>query len=279
MHANHSTNIPSGATDRTMIPKCEYVPNLINSSMQEDEIYEDPDSPAGKKKKAPRIKGWGLRRFSTIVCDKVKEKGRTTYNEVADEIIYELSSLEKKDLQFVFDEKNIRRRVYDAFNVLMAINVIAKDKKEIKWVGFPSTETEELAQIKEEKMKLLSKIEQKVNYLKELEEKFGDLHSLICRNRVAHKSASVSSEGIALPFLLVQTTPKATVEIEISEDMRSVNFEFNGTPFTLHDADSILRAMRRPTSVERGHDNNNSTESPELVADQNCQKLHPASSS
>ena len=93
MHANHSTNIPSGATDRTMIPKCEYVPNLINSSMQEDEIYEDPDrlvvlghfniwtasdsaprmltsslinSPAGKKKKAPRIKGWGLRRFSTI---------------------------------------------------------------------------------------------------------------------------------------------------------------------------------------------------------------------
>lgn len=30
----------------------------------------------------------------------------------------------------------------------MAINVIAKDKKEIKWVGFPSTETEELAQIK-----------------------------------------------------------------------------------------------------------------------------------
>lgn len=47
-----------------------------------------------------------------------------------------------------FDEKNIRRRVYDAFNVLMAINVIAKDKKEIKWVGFPSTETEELAQIK-----------------------------------------------------------------------------------------------------------------------------------
>ena len=28
-----------------------------------------------------------------------------------------------------FDEKNIRRRVYDALNVLMAMNIIAKEKK------------------------------------------------------------------------------------------------------------------------------------------------------
>lgn len=47
-----------------------------------------------------------------------------------------------------FDEKNIRRRVYDAFNVLMAINVIAKDKKEIRWIGFPTTRTEELDELK-----------------------------------------------------------------------------------------------------------------------------------
>ena len=31
-----------------------------------------------------------------------------------------------KDL---LDEKNIRRRVYDALNVLMAMNIIAKEKK------------------------------------------------------------------------------------------------------------------------------------------------------
>lgn len=42
-----------------------------------------------------------------------------------------------------FDEKNIRRRVYDAFNVLIAIDVIAKDKKEIRWRGFPITKTEQ----------------------------------------------------------------------------------------------------------------------------------------
>jgi hypothetical protein len=37
-----------------------------------------------------------------------------------------------------YDEKNIRRRVYDAINVLMAMNIIAKEKKEIIWNGFPN---------------------------------------------------------------------------------------------------------------------------------------------
>jgi hypothetical protein len=34
------------------------------------------------------------------------------------------------------DEKNIRRRVYDALNVLMAMDIIIKEKKDIRWKGF-----------------------------------------------------------------------------------------------------------------------------------------------
>lgn len=41
---------------------------------------------------------------------------------------------------FVTPQKNIRRRVYDALNVLMAMNIIQKDKKEIKWKGLPTQE-------------------------------------------------------------------------------------------------------------------------------------------
>lgn len=37
-----------------------------------------------------------------------------------------------------YDQKNIRRRVYDALNVLMAMNIISKDKKEIRWIGLPT---------------------------------------------------------------------------------------------------------------------------------------------
>lgn len=34
--------------------------------------------------------------------------------------------------------QNIRRRVYDALNVLMAMGIISKGKKEIKWLGLPT---------------------------------------------------------------------------------------------------------------------------------------------
>jgi hypothetical protein len=37
------------------------------------------------------------------------------------------------------DDKNIRRRVYDALNVLMAMDIITKNKKEITWVGLPGS--------------------------------------------------------------------------------------------------------------------------------------------
>ena len=36
-----------------------------------------------------------------------------------------------------YDEKNIRRRVYDALNVLMAMDIITRQKKDIVWRGLP----------------------------------------------------------------------------------------------------------------------------------------------
>lgn len=45
--------------------------------------------------------------------------------------------------QHVYDQKNIRRRVYDALNVLMAMNIISKEKKEIKWIGLPTNSAQE----------------------------------------------------------------------------------------------------------------------------------------
>ncbi len=55
--------------------------------------------------------------------------------QVADELVAEF----KKDESMPFDEKNIRRRIYDALNVLMAMDIITKDKKHIKWKGFPQS--------------------------------------------------------------------------------------------------------------------------------------------
>lgn len=87
-------------------------------------------TPAGADKK-------GLRSFSGQVCQKVRDKKTTTYNEVADELVKDFAMSELNE-ELKYDEKNIRRRVYDALNVLMALDIISKDKKSISWRGFPS---------------------------------------------------------------------------------------------------------------------------------------------
>ena len=70
----------------------------------------------------------------------MREKGRTTYTEVANEIVAETVSVSGGGGEF--DEKNIRRRVYDALNVLMALNIVHKEKNKertISWVGLPTS--------------------------------------------------------------------------------------------------------------------------------------------
>lgn len=51
-------------------------------------------------------------------------------------------------MQQQYDEKNIRRRVYDALNVLMAMDIISKDKKEIQWKGLPRTSLNDIEELK-----------------------------------------------------------------------------------------------------------------------------------
>lgn len=198
-----------------------------------------------KKKRESRIIGGGLRQFSIIVCQKLKSKVTTTYNEVADEIIAEFSGTHSDTATSLeSDEKNIRRRVYDALNVLLALDVIAKDKKKIHWKGLPNTNIKDLDKIKALRVKLVNRIEKKVAHLKDLEEQIVGLQNLMTRNRQILKCGSASPEGFSLPFILVQTSPHATVEIEISEDMQLVHFDLNSTPFSLHDDAYILKLMR-----------------------------------
>lgn len=47
-----------------------------------------------------------------------------------------------------YEEKNIRRRVYDALNVLMAMGIILKDKKDIQWKGLPCTSLDDVKDLK-----------------------------------------------------------------------------------------------------------------------------------
>lgn len=73
------------------------------------------------------------------MCNKVSAAGTTTYNAVADQLVSEFGSMEASiaGSDGEIDEKNIRRRVYDALNVLEACGAISKMGKSISWIGWP----------------------------------------------------------------------------------------------------------------------------------------------
>ena len=81
--------------------------------------------------------GGGRRPVVAVVGQTVS---RRVCRQVADELVAEFTESGRCDSpsEQQCDQKNIRRRVYDALNVLMAMNIISKEKKEIKWLGLPT---------------------------------------------------------------------------------------------------------------------------------------------
>ncbi|GIL75898.1 hypothetical protein Vretimale_5571 [Volvox reticuliferus] len=183
----------------------------------------------------------GLRHFSMKVCEKVEAKGRTTYNEVADELVYEMSKMEAANKNGQYDEKNIRRRVYDAINVLMAMDIIQKERKEITWKGFPRLGNHSLEKLKADRLARIKDVEQKQLYLQDMIEKQRALKKLLERSAI--RGANPSGTQLYLPFILVQAKPDATVEVKISEDMMDVQFDFYNSPFQVHDDSHVLKKL------------------------------------
>jgi len=199
----------------------------------------------------------GLRHFSMMVCKKVEEKGTTTYNEVADELVAKVIEERKKEEPGgKFDEKNIRRRVYDALNVLMAMDIITKDKKSITWKGLPTSASQDLDLLGRERDFRRQEVEKKRQALQEL------LVQQVCfRNLVEHnreqqqrqQNDDASAQGgggrgntsdrkIPLPFIVVNTNSSAVIQCNMSRDLSDVMFDFN-MPFEINDDNTILKRL------------------------------------
>ena len=185
----------------------------------------------------------------------MESKGRTTYNEVADELVKEFSHPEYAAEQ-LFDEKNIRRRVYDALNVLMAMNIISKEKKDITWRGLPSSADSDVEALRAEKARARQRCDKKHAHLAELLEQHAALDALLARNAAARVNGTGAPPGarIALPFILVQTRPGTAVEVEVSHDQQLVHFDFNATPFEIRDDNFVLARLNLapPAAVTTG---------------------------
>ncbi|XP_064794168.1 transcription factor Dp-2 isoform X1 [Oncorhynchus masou masou] len=229
--------------------------DFIDSYFSDRDGLCSGDSSASKRLKGDK-NGKGLRHFSMKVCEKVQKKGTTSYNEVADELVAEFThstNVMATDSQ-VYDQKNIRRRVYDALNVLMAMNIISKEKKEIRWIGLPTNSAQECQNLEVEKQKRLKRIRQKRTQLEELILQQIAFKNLVQRNKVSETSSLApppSGSVIQLPFIILNTDVRTVIDCSISSDKCEYLFNFDNT-FEIHDDIEILKRMGMSLGLESG---------------------------
>ncbi|XP_024872999.1 transcription factor Dp-1 isoform X1 [Temnothorax curvispinosus] len=246
---SNTSQLVKDATGKTFIS-----PILDHSGSRKRQDVESGDFVPDKRRKAEKV-GKGLRHFSMKVCEKVKKKGTTSYNEVADELVGEftnpahINSLTDQQ----YDQKNIRRRVYDALNVLMAMNIISKEKKEIRWLGLPTNSLQECVALEKDKKKKIERIKAKTQQLHQLILSHISFKNLVERNRLNEslRGPPKPNSAIQLPFLIVNTSKKTVIDCSISNDKTEYLFNFNDK-FEIHDDIEVLKQMGLAFGLEKG---------------------------
>uniref|UniRef100_A0A1B6GVK8 Transcription factor Dp-1 n=1 Tax=Cuerna arida TaxID=1464854 RepID=A0A1B6GVK8_9HEMI len=247
----HIQMIPS-----TNPPKAYVAPMILDrSGNRKRQELEMDFVPEYSKRRKTEKGGKGLRHFSMKVCEKVRKKGVTSYNEVADELVAEFTNpaLNTGTPDQQYDQKNIRRRVYDALNVLMAMNIISKEKKLIKWLGLPTNSIQECLDLVKEKKELSERIKAKTNQLHELIMQQISFKNLVDRNKNLEEKSGIPgpNTSIQLPFIVVNTSKKTVIDCSISNDKTEYLFVFNDK-FEISDDFEVLKKMGLVLGLDRG---------------------------
>lgn len=187
------------------------------------------------------------------MAEKVEAKGTTNYNDVADELVRELAADAAAGLgEGSYDEKNIRRRVYDALNVLEALGMIDKGKKDIQWLGWPPALGQSAKhRLEAEHTKLAARVAHKAAMAAAVCTKTFCLSNLVLRNhdaplsvmRAAQEMGLGAPTPLTLPFMLVHAPADAAIDVHISDDQRSASLEFYKSPFQVFDDEGVMRMM------------------------------------
>jgi len=153
------------------------------------------------------------------------------------------------------DSKNIRRRVYDALNVLMAMDIIEKDKKDIQWKGLPQVVQQERNTLQSDFKEIEERLEKKKEQLAELESQRELYKKLILKNQARENFAAENSvpemtEKLFLPFIIVQTKKETIINCEMSPDRDEYFFDFS-LPFSIFDDNEILNHLEMNNQIEK----------------------------
>ena len=217
----HATAADAGASAGSHVaPMSDSVASKQPGLTTTPTTMEEGKAAPKKRARAPREsllppEASNLRHFSLRVARSVQTRKRTTYNEVADDLVAE--SLGQVGDDGVMDEKNIRRRVYDALNVLVAMEVVRKDGKLIFWTGFPAhLALAELRLAEAERDDQQERIERKHRQLQEMVSQQVAYKQLLERN-AARAAPPPTASRIHMPFILCATPTPTTVDCALGE--------------------------------------------------------------
>lgn len=226
------------------------------------------------------VKRKGLRHFAVRVSRKVEEKVVTTYNEVADELVAEETQLKQEELESggpgasalqkkmekngtLVDEKNIRRRVYDSLNVLMAMGIIEKEKKLITWQGLAMAQcargNAEIAAVKAAISEKKRVLEEKRRFLNSVQDQHNRTFQIVERNKEAARIPGVVqdlfdgsdnllpvhhhyTDRLGLPFVIISAPQETSIELEMDKSREDICFTFSSA-FQIFDEREILKRM------------------------------------
>ncbi|XP_055124652.1 transcription factor Dp family member 3 [Symphalangus syndactylus] len=198
----------------------------------------------------------GLCHLSMKVWEMVQRKGTTSCQEVLGELIAEFraASSHVSPNRSADDVGNIKRRTYDALNVLMAMNIISREKNKIKWIGLTTNSAQNCQNLRVERQKRLERIKQKQSELRQLILQQIALKNLVLRNQYVEKQVSQQpppNSVIHLPFIIISTSKKTVVNCRVSNNKSDYLFNFNGS-LEIHNDTEVLMWMGMAFGLESG---------------------------
>ena len=137
----------------------------------------------------------------------------------------------------------------------MAMGIISKEKKEIRWCGLPSKQESMREDARRRRDRAAVDVRRKRRHLQELLTQHASLQNLAKLNKrrglEAKNSKDLMDEDggdaeanatLALPFIVVATPASTTVRCEVTDDRREVFFDFSA-PFEIRDDGDVLRGL------------------------------------
>ena len=176
----------------------------------------------------------GLRHLTTLVKQLVCKHQPTSFKNVAVKLIDELVVTDGPER--VKEEKNVRRRVYDAINVLIAAGVLERDGRTVSWQK--RCDPIEINQKKTESEKLRKKNQEKSKGLQQVLNKYIAIQHLMHRNSNNHKN----KPAIQFPFIMLSTPdiPKNTMSIKVNTKATYLQLRFNKAVTIFGDMDILF---------------------------------------